>query len=141
MRSTKSPNLELCTERTSSTLFVHSGMWKYRIGLASFCFSRETPVWSLPHKNEGISRREEFVPMENTSTKHKYVVNQKLEHVDYISFREFFGRIRVGFFFTKKDLSIPSTRYLYLRWPFFFMKQSWTNYLNLSFRLEWGIFV
>jgi hypothetical protein len=31
----------------------------------------------------------------------KYVVNQKLEHVDDISFRELFGRIRVGFFFTK----------------------------------------
>jgi hypothetical protein len=35
----------------------------------------------------------------NTSTKHnKYVVNQKLEHVEDISFREFFGRIRVVFY-------------------------------------------
>jgi hypothetical protein len=29
----------------------------------------------------------------------------------------------------------------YLRWPFFFMKYSWTNSLNLSFSLEWGIVV
>jgi len=36
--------------------------------------------------------------VENTSTKHdKYVVNKKLEHVDDISFRELFGRIRVFF--------------------------------------------
>jgi hypothetical protein len=35
----------------------------------------------------------------NTSTKHnKYVVNQKLEHVEDISFRELFGRIRVVFY-------------------------------------------
>jgi hypothetical protein len=26
------------------------------------------------------------------------------------------------FFLPKQDLSLPSTRYLYLRWPFFFMK-------------------
>jgi hypothetical protein len=32
--------------------------------------------------------------LKNTSTKdNKYVVNQKLEHVDDISFRELFGRI------------------------------------------------
>jgi hypothetical protein len=36
--------------------------------------------------------------LENTSIKHnKYVVNQRFEHVDDISFREFFGRIRVVF--------------------------------------------
>ena len=34
----------------------------------------------------------------------------------------------------------PSTRYLYLRWPFF-MKHSWTNSLYLSSSLEWGIVV
>ena len=35
----------------------------------------------------------------NTSSKHsKYVVNQKLEHVEDISFRELFGRIRVVFY-------------------------------------------
>jgi hypothetical protein len=32
----------------------------------------------------------------------KYVVNKKIEHVDDISFRELFGRIRVGFFYKKK---------------------------------------
>jgi hypothetical protein len=36
--------------------------------------------------------------LKNTSTKdNKYVVNQKLEHVDDISFSEFVGRIRVVF--------------------------------------------
>jgi hypothetical protein len=34
--------------------------------------------------------------LKNSSAKHsKYVVNQKLEHVDDINFRELFGRIRV----------------------------------------------
>jgi len=49
-----------------------------------------------------------------------YVVNQKLEYVDDIIFRELLGRIRVVFFY-KEDLSVPSTRYLYLRWLFFFI--------------------
>jgi hypothetical protein len=41
--------------------------------------------------------------LKNTSTKdNKYVVHQKLEHVDYISFKELFGRIRVGFFLQNK---------------------------------------
>ena len=41
--------------------------------------------------------------LKNTTTKHKkYVVNQKLEHVDDISFRERFGRIKVGFFLQNK---------------------------------------
>ena len=41
-----------------------------------------------------------------TFSKHsKYVVNQKLEHVD-ISFRELFGRTRVVFFY--KIRSVPS---------------------------------
>jgi hypothetical protein len=38
----------------------------------------------------------------------KYVVNQKLEHVGDISFRELSGRIN------------PMTSYLYLGWPFVF---------------------
>jgi hypothetical protein len=33
-------------------------------------------------------------------------------------------------------MSLPSTRYLYLRWPFFFMKHSWINSLNMPFSLE-----
>ena len=38
---------------------------------------------------------------ENMCTKHsKYVVNQKLEHVEDNSFREHFGRIRVVFYKT-----------------------------------------
>jgi hypothetical protein len=58
--------------------------------------------------------------LKNTSTKdNKYVVNQKLEHIDDISFRELFGRIRVFYFY--KIMSLPTTRYLYLRWPFIFI--------------------
>jgi hypothetical protein len=41
--------------------------------------------------------------LKNTSTKeNKYGVNQKLEHVDDISFRELFGRISVFFFLQNK---------------------------------------
>ena len=37
--------------------------------------------------------------LKNTSTKHyKYVVNQKLEHVEDIGFRELLGRIRMVFY-------------------------------------------
>ena len=37
--------------------------------------------------------------LKKTSTKHnKYAVNENLEHVDDISFRELIGRIRVGIF-------------------------------------------
>jgi hypothetical protein len=59
--------------------------------------------------------------LKNTSTKHnKYVVNQtKHKHVDDISFRELFGRISGFIFKIRSDLSLPNTRSLYLRWPFF----------------------
>jgi hypothetical protein len=99
---------------------LYSGTLNYRIVLASFRFSCEALVWSLPHTNKGtIRREEEFVLimyadclLKNTSTKeNKYVVNQKLEHVDDISFRELFGSIRVVFCFRKYDLSRPSTKY------------------------------
>jgi hypothetical protein len=40
---------------------------------------------------------------------------------------------RISVLFFLLDLSLSSTRYLYLLWPFFFMKHSWTNPLNLSF--------
>ena len=60
--------------------------------------------------------------MTSTSNKHnKYVVTQKLDHYDDISFRELFGRIRIlGILFCKNKkhfLSLPKTRYLYLRSP------------------------
>ena len=61
---------------------------------------------------------------------------KKHGHVDDISFIELFGRISVAFFKIRSDLSLPNTRSLYLRWPFFFMKHSWTNSLNLSFSLK-----
>jgi hypothetical protein len=50
--------------------------------------------------------------LKNTSTKHsKYVVNQKLEH---ITFRELL--VESEWCFTKWDMSLFSTMYLYLRW-------------------------
>ena len=43
--------------------------------------------------------------LKNTSTKdNKYIVNQKLEHVDDINFRELFGRIRMFLNNIKKKL-------------------------------------
>jgi len=44
-----------------------------------------------------VRREAQFVPIcMSTSTRcSKYVVNQKLEHVDDISLREHFGRIRM----------------------------------------------
>ena len=58
----------------------------------------------------------------------KCVVNQ-LKHFDDISFRELFRSIRVDLY-KKKDVSLPKTKYLYLRW---------TNSFSLSFRFEYGI--
>jgi hypothetical protein len=54
--------------------------------------------------------------LKNTFTKdNKYVVNQKLEHVDDISFRELFGRIRVAF---HKIKSVPSLGVVWIRCGF-----------------------
>jgi TfoX/Sxy family transcriptional regulator of competence genes len=40
----------------------------------------------------------------NASTKHnKYVVNKKIANFDDISYRELFGRIKVGFFLTTNE--------------------------------------
>ena len=50
--------------------------------------------------------------------------------------QNFFRRISVFFFFTKLDLSIPKTRYLYLHWPW--NTAGLINYFNLSFSFEWG---
>jgi len=58
---------------------------------------------SYEYRNKSARRRAQFVPMGmptvlKTFTKHnKYAVNQKLEHVDNISFIEFIGRISVLF--------------------------------------------
>ena len=74
-----------------------------------------------------IRIKEQFVEKRSTVGTHRdsdcmlkntHVVNKKrLEHLDDISFKELFGRIRVILFFT-------NIRYLYLRWPLFFMKHS-----------------
>jgi hypothetical protein len=50
-------------------------------------------------KNTVCTHRYADCLLKNTPTKHsKYVVNQKLEHVEDIGFRELFGRIRVVFY-------------------------------------------
>jgi hypothetical protein len=47
--------------------------------------------------------------LKNTTTKYeKYVVNQKLEHVDDISFRELFGRIKVFWLFLCCESDVDS---------------------------------
>ena len=71
---------------------------------------------------------------------YKCVVNQKLEHVDDISFRELFGRIRVFFQRNKIYLFLAQGICIYVGLSFF-MKHSWTNSLNMFFSLEWGIVV
>jgi hypothetical protein len=85
---------------------LYSGRWNERIGLASFRFSWEAPVWSLSHMNKGTSRQEEDdnlypyvcrVCWKTRPSNSKCVVNQKHEHVDDISFRELFSRIRLFF--------------------------------------------
>jgi hypothetical protein len=52
--------------------------------------------------NKSARRGAQVVPigmLENTSNKdNKYVINQKLEHVDAISFRELYGRIGLVLF-------------------------------------------
>ena len=79
--------------------------------------------------------------LKNTSTKYnKYGVNQKHEHVDDISFRELFGRIRVVFFQNKICPFLTQGICIYVGHSFF-MKHSWTNSFNLSFSLEWEILV
>ena len=80
------------------------------------------------------------VCFKKTPTKHnKYVVIQKLKHFDDISFQKnslVEAECFFCFFFTKSDLSLPKTGYLYIRWSFFFMTHSWTNSFNLSFSFE-----
>ena len=72
------------------------------------------------------------------SPKHNiYVVNQNLEHVDDVSFRELFGRMGVSFFYKIRfvpslDEVFVSTRTLAI----FVVKRSWTNSFNLSFSFE-----
>ena len=57
------------------------------------------------YRNKSARRGAQYADflLENSSTKdNKYVVNQKLEHVDGISFRELFSRIRVVFVLQNK---------------------------------------
>ena len=104
IRSTKSPNLELFSERRSS--IYRNVQLKDRDSFFSFLLRRPCmKSASYQERNKSARRGPQFAPyvcrlsVKNTSTKHsKYVINQKLEHVDDIRSRELFGRIRVIFF-------------------------------------------
>ena len=77
--------------------------------------------------------------LKNTPTKHsKYVVNQNLNHHDYVSFRELFvGIIRqffLCFFLYQYDLSLPLPTLAIL-----IHATSSTNTFHLSFMFDWGI--
>ena len=89
---TQSTSLEFFSERTSSI------QWNVNL--------KDQPLYEvcLIRIKEQISEKRSTACshiyadclLKNTSTKHnKYVVNQKLGHVDDISFRERFSRIRV----------------------------------------------
>ena len=99
MRSTKSPSLELFSERTSS--IQRNGKLKDQ---ASFFSCYEVCLIRIKEqigekRSTVCTHRYADCLLKNTSTKHiKYVVNQKLEHIEDISFRELFGRIRVVFY-------------------------------------------
>ena len=78
--------------------------------------------------------------LKNTSTKdNKYVVNQKIEHVDDISFKELFGRIS-DFLQNKICPFLAQGICIYVGHSLF-INHNWTNSLNVSFILESGIVV
>ena len=64
--------------------------------------------------------------LKNIPTKHKkYVVNQKLEHLDDISFWQLFGRIR-AVFPEVLFVSLYNMVFFYLGRPFFFNEAQWS---------------
>ena len=133
MPSTKSPNVEVSSERTSS---ITEREIKGSCYVLSVCLVKPLYEVCLRRIRKQVGENRSTVCtnsyadclLKNTSIKHnKYAVKQKLEHVDDINFREVFGRIRVVCF--KYDLSCPKTRHLYL---FLLKKHIWTNSFNLS---------
>ena len=90
----------------------------------------------MNHKLWNIVSTEKYIlHMQVLLECYKCVVNQKLEHVDDISFRELFGRIRVFFQRNKIYLFLAQGICIYVGLSFF-MKHSWTNSLNMFFSLE-----
>jgi hypothetical protein len=59
--------------------------------------------------------------LKNTSTKITNMLSIKKSSMLMISVSENFLVESEWGFFTKKNLSLPSTMYLYLRWPFFIL--------------------
>jgi hypothetical protein len=57
LTNVKLTNAKLTNDVTGHHLY--SGTWNYRIVLASFHFSWESPVWSPPFTNKGTSWREQ----------------------------------------------------------------------------------
>jgi hypothetical protein len=119
MQSTKSPNLELFSEITkkhsdSTKMFSETdiiNMLKFYIdnifcmfGGRVFHNKQSSYLWVQTVLLFSLTcafirmRLPSYRRFSRTSTKHtKYVVNVKLEHVDNISFRKHFCRIRVFF--------------------------------------------
>jgi hypothetical protein len=97
MQSTKSPNLELFSERTSS-IERNVKLKDLEEPLYEICLMRIKE--QVGEKMSTIcTYRHADCLLKNTCTKHsKYVVIQKLEPVEDISFRELFGRIREVFY-------------------------------------------
>jgi hypothetical protein len=85
----------------SLVIFVLNVTLKDRASLFSFCLVKPLYEACLVLMKSTIRRvqlihKNAHCLLKNTSTKHsKYVVNQKLDHFDDISFRELFGQIRV----------------------------------------------
>jgi hypothetical protein len=78
------------------TTIPHSKLKDKLRELIQLCFIKKNG-----QRNKSARRRAQFVPISMPTVKdNKYIVNQKLDHLDDISFWERFGRIRV-FLFTK----------------------------------------
>jgi len=135
---------------------IYITTWNWRIGLASFRFSWEDLIWSLPHTNKGTSQREKEHSL------YPYVFRLSVDiHVHQTSQICCQSKTRIFwwyqlqrtclknqsgcfFFFSfiaKLDSSLPKTRYLYLRWTNFFIKQSWIIILICPIALSGGIVV
>ena len=125
MRSTKSPSLKLFSDITPSIYRIV----KLKDRANFFRFSWEAPIWIKSSSYEkmnksarrGSTNRNVGCLLKNRSTKHsKYAINQKLEHFDDISFREYFCRRWVYFLLQKKIcLYLRQSICIYVSYSFF----------------------
>jgi hypothetical protein len=99
------------------------------IGRASFRFTREALVWDLSRTNERASWREEehsltptWMPTIWCKTRPQNINIVSIKNSSILMISDSNNFIRVRVVFTRWNMSIPNTSYLYLRWPFFFMK-------------------